>query len=369
MIQRSRFRYVNEIAGAVVLMTLVAVVAAVLFAGRAQRWFEPTARFTVSLPAEGASGLREGSEVRLLGVVVGSVDIVSMRPEALTAQVRIRRDFLPYITTESKVTIRRSFAIAGDAFLEISRGHGGRAVSDTTTLDARNDEAPTEMMQLVLDQLRTELIPTIQQIRALADEYTKLAADLRADDKGVPRMVANIEQITQQIAEGKGLAGQLVNDPEMAADVKKLLGRVDVSAGEVEKLIGELRLASESLRKIAAAAEGEAPKLPEMVDTARASLAKADQLLANLVAASASLPETAAIVNREAQALPGLLIQAQQTLREAERLIEGVQRHWLVRDYIDQSPVRTRLPASAAGGAGLAEPRGGPPAPAPEGPR
>ena len=31
-----------------------------------------------------------------------------------------------------------------------------------------------------------------------------------------------------------------------------------------------------------------------------------------------------------------VLLQAESTLRETQRLIEGVQRHWLVRSYIDQ---------------------------------
>ena len=46
----------------------------------------------------------------------------------------------------------------------------------------------------------------------------------------------------------------------------------------------------------------------------------------------------------EAKDLPGLVLQAQQTLHELERLIEGVQKHWLIRKYIEQPQPNTRIP-------------------------
>jgi hypothetical protein len=50
--------------------------------------------------------------------------------------------------------------------------------------------------------------------------------------------------------------------------------------------------------------------------------------------------------------VPGLLIQAQDTMRSSQVLIEGLQRHWLVRKYIENpengpliSPASLSLPA------------------------
>ena len=48
----------------------------------------------------------------------------------------------------------------------------------------------------------------------------------------------------------------------------------------------------------------------------------------------------------EAKDLPGLVLQTQQTLHELERLIEGLERHWLVRKYIEQRQPNTRIPPS-----------------------
>jgi len=48
----------------------------------------------------------------------------------------------------------------------------------------------------------------------------------------------------------------------------------------------------------------------------------------------------------EAKDLPGLVLQTQQTLHESEKLIEGIQRHWLIRKYIEKAQPNTRIPPS-----------------------
>ena len=42
----------------------------------------------------------------------------------------------------------------------------------------------------------------------------------------------------------------------------------------------------------------------------------------------------------EMEDLPGLVKQSQDTLVQAEKLIEGIQKHWLIRGYIEQGEAR-----------------------------
>jgi hypothetical protein len=62
---------------------------------------------------------------------------------------------------------------------------------------------------------------------------------------------------------------------------------------------------------------------------------------------AARLPEITDAVAKETKDLPGLVQQTQVSMRELERLVEALQRHWLVRKYInklDPTPLRD-LPA------------------------
>jgi len=42
-------------------------------------------------------------------------------------------------------------------------------------------------------------------------------------------------------------------------------------------------------------------------------------------------------VATEVKDLPGLVLQTQVSMRELERLIEAMQRHWLLRKYVNQT--------------------------------
>jgi len=62
-----------------------------------------------------------------------------------------------------------------------------------------------------------------------------------------------------------------------------------------------------------------------------------------------NLPAISGAIRQEAEDLPGLVIQTQASKRELERLIEAMQRHWLLRKYVNKTnppPVRP-LPATA----------------------
>jgi hypothetical protein len=65
--------------------------------------------------------------------------------------------------------------------------------------------------------------------------------------------------------------------------------------------------------------------------------------------ASTNLPAISDALRLEAKDLPGLVLQTQTSMRELERLIEAMQRHWLVRKYVNQTnpPPLSPLPADA----------------------
>src|SRR5216110_3297041 len=98
MEERFRFRHVHAITGTFVLVVLAVVIAALVFAGRSQRWFIGNVTLRIVLPEEGAAGIRQGSEVYFLGTLMGTVSDVRVDPSGrMEAQVNIRRDFFLFV--------------------------------------------------------------------------------------------------------------------------------------------------------------------------------------------------------------------------------------------------------------------------------
>jgi hypothetical protein len=66
---------------------------------------------------------------------------------------------------------------------------------------------------------------------------------------------------------------------------------------------------------------------------------EANRILANVAEATEPLPRMMNRVAGELDDMPGLVYQTQATLQETEILLDGLQRHWLLRKYIEKDPV------------------------------
>lgn len=256
-----KFRYVHEIVGTFVLVVLAAVIIAIVWAGRAQGWFEPVHEIRVEFPEEGTFGLRRGAEVRVLEAPAGTVhDIVVREDGVMEGVLRIRRRFFQYVRQDSQAIVRLVFGVAGDAYVEITRGIGEPLPEEDAYIEVVKDTELMDIVEDLLDQVMEVTIPALEQLRLLLEEYTLLAVDLRDPDR------------------------------------------------EVQQLLTGINKAMEDMNRI----------------------------MANVAKASDELPDMAKTAGGEVRDMPGLVAQAQSTLHETEVLIEGLQRHWLIRRYIDR---------------------------------
>jgi phospholipid/cholesterol/gamma-HCH transport system substrate-binding protein len=318
MEKRFKFRHVNELTGLLVLVVLVLVVLGVIFSGHSQRWFERKYAFDVLLPEEGALGLRRGGEVFILGVSAGLVDDISVGEDGrMTARAKIRRDFERFVRVDSTASIKKVFGVAGDSFVEITRGTGAALPSHKPAIPCVAAEDSLGRMEKMVAGLHSELMPVVKKASLGVDEWTKLGADLQKNGEQLRQFLARLDYLATGLEQGKGTAGKLLADSALADDAQKLLTRATEGVGELRGAVTNLNFAAANVQKGTS-------RLPEITD------ALAD----------------------EAKDLPGLVQQTQVSMRELERLIEALQQNWLVRKHVNKTnppplraPVEIETPA------------------------
>lgn len=296
-----KFRYVNEIVGAFVLVVIAALMIGIILAGRAQEWFVPVYTLRLDFPEEGSLGLQKGAAVEILGTPVGAVEKIQVNDDGrMTGRFTIKGDFIRFVRVDSRAVVKKKFGIAGDAYVEVTQGRGA-ALDREIPLLASKDTEITEIAQDILKRLQETTVPAIE-------EYTALAADLRSTNGPLVKLLANLEEITAGLERGEGSAGQLLRDPAMAQELTRILAQVNRALDEVQKILADVK------------------------------------------ATTAQLPAAASTVGREVQDLPGVVVQSQATLREAERLILGLQQNWLIRKHVPPTPATELIPASTTTG-------------------
>jgi len=318
MKKRFEFRHVNELTGLFVLGCFLVIGLALFITARTQQWFVAKVDYELQLPPEGAFGLRPGNDVFLLGLPAGVVSTVLVGERGnLRVRVRVRRDFAQFVCDDSQALIKKVFGVAGDSYVEISRGTGTPLPEKGAVIPCQSSEELPNMMDRVFEEVRQKVLPVVGKLSAALDEWIRLGTDLNTSQVELHEALARLNKIAAGLEKGEGTAGRILKDPTLIDRSERLLGESGKTLAELQVLVGQLR-------------DGIAV-LPEIAE--------------NLRQGTARLPAISAAVEGETRDLPGLVFQVQQTASELERLTEAMQRHWLLRSYVEPVTGGGRIPS------------------------
>jgi phospholipid/cholesterol/gamma-HCH transport system substrate-binding protein len=289
---------------------LALVVAGVIFTGHSHRWFTRKYAFDVLLPESGAFGLRRGDEVFIAGVSVGLVDnILVGQDRRMKAHLKVRSDFERFVRTDSTAAVKKVFGVAGDSFIEITRGQAEPLPSQDPSIVCLSTEELPAKMERMLDELRSELMPVVKKAGATLDAWAELGRDLQRTQSELKQLVGRLDNLASGVEQGKGTAGKLLTDTGLADESQKLLARANATMSELQAVMTNL-----------------------------------NATVKNVQDGTTRLPEITEAIANETKHLPGLALQTQTAMREAGRLVEALQRHWFLRKYVNQTDPPPRRP-------------------------
>ena len=307
-------RNTDEWVGLLVVLSLALFIAAALQAGLLSAWFRPTASLRIVLPDTGSGGLSAGADVQVLGTRVGTIRRVVVDPsQRLYAEADLEVQAEGFIRRDSAAVIKKSFGVAGAAFLDVSRGTGAPLDWSFAVINATTERAPTEDIGALIDEVKLKIYPVL-------------------DDAG--RTMKALADTAEGIDQGHGNVGRIVKGDELMDQIGPILANLRQST---DALQAELQ----DVRKLTAAV-GQPAGLPAL-------MRKLDQAMASVQSATHDLARVTPAITRNVATgsadLPALLSQSQQTAAELERLSNQLRHTWPLSGSV--TPQTQRLPAAA----------------------
>ena len=179
----------------------------------------------------------------------------------------------------------------------------------------------------------------------MAITYAKLDKELSEPGGRFLVFMDNMNLLLDHLA-NEGLVGWATRDPEWDQKTKDLMSTVQKGATETVELMEVVNALLAGGRPLPAPFAETVAELPLMAQRVNELLDRTDKVLAQVELASASLPAMANSVEKDMRTLPGFLIESQETLRQVEIMVRALQRHWLLRDYVDPRPAKGRIPVN-----------------------
>jgi phospholipid/cholesterol/gamma-HCH transport system substrate-binding protein len=241
--------------GLLVLASIATTIVLILAVAGDINLFKDEMELYTDLP--GAEGLKRGDEVRLAGVLVGSVQDVEFGevPESLQSKssviirISVDRDIAEErIRTDSRA-ILRSIGLLGGQYINITPGtKEGDPVTDGAVI--RGIQETT--IQGVVESSE-DLLNGFKQLTARLNEITE---KINSNEGTVGRFINDetfyvnlnktaleAQELVRRIREGKGTAGMLINDPKLYEDIR-------ASVNSLQSVVNDLQAGKGTMGKL-----------------------------------------------------------------------------------------------------------------------
>lgn len=336
-----KFRYVNEIVGGFVLLTVLMVVVSVFLIAGSKRWFTSMQKLVLRIPAGQQVDLRPGTDVFVGGTVAGSILTAAPDPSdppVTVATIQLPSDFMKSIHVDSKVEIKRSLGGVGDAFIKITGGDG-KLVQPGAIINILPKNIETSPAELAQQIVREQVVPLLESVRKITDSIN--------DPEGnVQKTIGRAHHIVSSVDNGEGLAGRLINDRELGNQIAALLPKLNEALATLNQMLVDMKAVTTQLPQVTTSINKSLAEVPALVEDLHANIKKVNAITADIQKTTASLPETTKVVNQTLGTIPGLVLQTQETLRQLQRLLEGAQRSWLLKGSVPpEEPAGSRISA------------------------
>jgi phospholipid/cholesterol/gamma-HCH transport system substrate-binding protein len=187
------------------VVVLALAISAIYYIGKQKNLFGSVFRITAQFNS--VSGLKVGSNVRLDGIDVGTVDDVELVTDT-TVQVDmiIQKGVEKFIRKDAKASIG-SDGLMGDKVIVLAAGTAGSAF-------VNNGDTLTSRQPIETDQILASL---------------KISADNAAI------ITANLADISSRITHGKGALGKLLHDTSLSSNISATVRHLNSSTQKLDE--------------------------------------------------------------------------------------------------------------------------------------
>ena len=218
MPQQQRLKWNQLRVGTMAIIALAILALGIFFISGQEGFFRR--RYKLKAYVTDAAGLRQGANVSLAGVAVGSVERIEISPYAESARaveivMRVARAYQHQIRADSTARIE-TVGLLGDSYVDITRGSPGQEVIGDGGVVKMSEEADVKRV--------------VQNANDVIINLGKLSSKLN--------------DISGQIQSGKGSVGKLVYDQTLYNRLNKttdtfdrMITRVETGQGTLGKLM------------------------------------------------------------------------------------------------------------------------------------
>jgi len=317
----------ETIVGLFVLSSLLLLLVLVIFIGRQQNIFQE--RYQIQGFFGSVGGLQAGADVQLAGITVGYVKDITFGPNnKVKVVMSITKSQMQRIRADSIASIK-TFGLMGDRYVAITVG------SEDEQIIPPDGVIKTQEFVELTDALEAAR-PTMENLENTMRNISALTDRLASPDSDVATILRNIKIMTDNMRQGEGTIGALVQRNDLYEKTNEVLdttqetmdnfrtvsANAQMASSDLPSLMENLKTSLQKMEEFSVDASAAATELYQLMGSGKVVMEDAQAITGNLKAASEDIKEVT-------PRLAPLVESADEGVGEAKEVIEAARRSWL----------------------------------------
>lgn len=196
---------------------------------------------TIRARFNNALELRAGDPVKMAGVEIGRVTKVKLAGGGVEISMKISRE--AEVRTDSKATIR-FVGLMGQNFVAIDFGSPKAALVEPDALLASQEQADLNSLMSKLDNVASGVEGLTKNFsgESFGNLFGPFTDFLKENNPKLSAILGNVQNISGQIAQGKGTVGRLIQEDTLYNSAIDTVSNLNASTSEIKPLIEQAKM-------------------------------------------------------------------------------------------------------------------------------
>jgi len=323
--------------GLFVVGIVLLLLAALIMIGRGKDWFRSYVVYTTSF--EEGYGIEADTAVKLYKTDIGKVKTVTLVGDRVELKLAIQEEYAPRITAGTRVTIE-SPTLFGSEYVSIKPGSiSSPAIAPGKVIPSKPSQSLGDLLaDMEVEKTAKRIVNLIANLEAITRQLADPQGPLSASLSHVEETTGNLAEISKDLHDGKGTAGQMIRSEALLESIEarlvKLDAVIDPMAEAARQAPPAMTLVQENLvnlKRIQSKAEPAVEQLRVLLERTGGTMDSLQKIVERVEQASIhALPA--------AQSTRETMDQVTENIEEIEQIIEAVRQNFLIRPHLPAAP-------------------------------
>lgn len=332
------FSKLEKVVGTFIIGVVLLLMSTLVIIGRGKDWFEKYVTYYTAFNE--SYNLQENASVKLFKADIGKVKKITLTQNRVRVKLQILDQYASRIRQDA-IAVVESPTLIGSEYISIIPGStNAPQIQPNGEIPSKEKRSISDIMaEFEVEKTAKMVVETIQNLSMVSQKLSDPEGPLWSAMNNVNRISGNIEQITTDLRDGKGLIGALMTSEKLLKDMEDRLDQMDTLLATAQEAVQQtpetMELVNSNLatfRDTALSVQQQVDQVKVLLEDMRISATNLKQITNDIKAGSTHIPRIATSFRDGVEEI-------RYGVEQLNRVVKSLQKNVFIRSNLPAEPL------------------------------